>query len=143
MTLPTEHTTKAWIRLFRTYNSVFASVETALKDAGQPPLSWYDVMLELERVGDKGLRPFELQDKLLLPQYGVSRLLERIEKAGYLERFDCEDDGRGLSVKLTDSGKEKRKQMWPVYAKAIEASIGSKLSLEEVKQFSKLLEKIV
>ena len=54
------------------------AVEARLKAADLPPLGWYDVLLELEKAGEAGLRPFELQARLLLPQYGVSPTLAGI-----------------------------------------------------------------
>lgn len=105
MTKPTDATVKAWARLLRAHQSAFSSVESALKDADLPPLSWYDVLLELEHAGNRGVRPFELEHALLLPQYGISRLIERIEKAGYLKRETCNDDGRGQYLLITATGK--------------------------------------
>ena len=104
-----------------------------------PPLSWYDVLLELDRAGSKGARAFALQKKLLLPQYGLSRLLNRIEKAGYLKRLSYDDDGRGQSLVITQSGKIARKQIWSVYSVAIEQAIGSKLNSHDGKKLSELL----
>jgi len=118
-------------------------VEGALKEAGLPPLAWYDVLLELERAGKDGIRPFELQNELLLPQYGISRLLDRIGNAGYLERFSCEDDGRGQRLVVTRSGKKMRRQMWSVYSKAIEQAVGGKLAAKEVETLSGLLERLI
>ena len=80
------------------------TVESALKDAGLPPLVWYDVLLELERAGEAGVRPFELERAMLLAQYNLSRLLERIEKESYIERRTCPDDGRGQLLRITESG---------------------------------------
>ena len=57
-------------------------VESALKAAGLPPLAWYEVLVELDRAGACGVRPFALEEALQLPQYGLSRLLARMEEAG-------------------------------------------------------------
>ncbi len=65
-------------------------MEGALKAEGLPPLEWYDVLLELERGGP--MRPRDLQAHLLLAQYNLSRLLDRIEAAGLVERRPCPDD---------------------------------------------------
>ena len=68
-----------------------------LKSAGLPALEWYDVLLEIERAGP--LRPRDLQSRLLLAQSNLSRLLDRMERAGLIARGDCEQDGRGLVVR--------------------------------------------
>ena len=113
------------------------SVERALKDADLPSLEWYDVLLELDRAGP--LRPRELQDRLLLAQYNLSRLLDRMEKAGAVERGACQEDARGQMVTLTAAGRKLRATMWPVYASAIQQVIGTRLTGPQAKQLSDLL----
>ena len=73
-------------------------VESALKAADLPPLAWYEVLVELERAGAYGVRPFALEEALQLPQYGLSRLLARMEAAGLVLRGSCPGDGRGQMV---------------------------------------------
>jgi len=129
---PSEIVVRAWARLMKAQQSGLAFAEKALKAAGLPPLAWYDALLELERAGDRGLRPFELEHEMLLAQYNLSRLLDRMETAGYVERRACEDDGRGQLVLITAAGKEIRRRMWAVYGPAIQAVIGDQLSPEQV-----------
>lgn len=143
MTKPEQTTIQAWVRLVRAHQTAFSYVETALKEEGYPPLIWYDVLLELERAGEEGLRPFELEHEIMLRQYGVSRLVERIEKKGYLKRKTCEDDGRGMRLTITSAGKKLRLRMWSVYGSAIEKSIGSKLTSRQQENLSELLAKII
>ena len=128
MTKPTATSVEIWIGLSRAYRAALSSIETSLKNAGLPPLPWYDVLWELERAGKNGARAFELRDRLLLPQYGLSRLLDRLEKAGYLERISCDDDGRGHWLIITQKGVAARKDIWLIYGGAIEKALGGKLA---------------
>ena len=134
---PCDATVAAWTRLIRAQRCTLVSVERALKEADLPPLEWYDVLLELDRAGP--LRPRELQDRLLLAQYNLSRLLDRMEKADAVERGHCQEDARGQIVSLTDEGRALRDRMWPVYASAIQQVIGSRLQPGEAAQLSTLL----
>lgn len=143
MTHPTDITMKTWTRLIRAYQVAISSVENSLKSAGLPPLSWYDVLLELERADGQKLRPFELERALLLPQYGISRLVERIEKAGYLKSEVCEDDGRGKRLVITSEGKKLRKRMWAIYGPAIDEAVGKKLSDVQANSLSSLLAQLL
>ena len=127
----------AWVRLTRAQRCTLASVEHSLKDAGFPPLEWYDVLLELDRAGP--LRPRDLQSRLLLAQSNLSRLIDRMEAAGAVERISCADDARGQLVRETASGKALRKRMWPVYASAIQDVVGSKLTSAQAGQLAGLL----
>jgi len=136
---PSETVVRAWARLMRAQRLALGAVERALNSAGLPPLGWYDALIELERAGDDGLRPFELERAMLLEQYNLSRLIDRLEKAGYVERRACEDDGRGQIVAITAAGKGVRRRMWPVYAAAIEGAFGRHLSAKQVESLDALL----
>jgi DNA-binding MarR family transcriptional regulator len=136
---PSETVIRAWARLMKAKQLALASIERELKAAGLPPLVWYDVLLEVERAGSEGLRPFELERAMLLAQYNLSRLIDRIERAGLMERRACEDDGRGQLVAITERGKAIRRRMWPIYARAIEAAVGRHLSAKQAEALDGLL----
>jgi len=140
MSKPSEAAVLAWSRLVRAHGAAFGTVEQALKKAGLPPLEWYDVLLELERAGP--LRPRDLQARLLLAQYNLSRLLDRMAAAGLVEKQACAEDGRGQSVAITEAGRALRRSMWPVYAAAIEAAVGSRLTPEEAKRLADTLARL-
>ena len=69
----------AWARLLKASAKMLDAVERDLKQAGLPPLAWYDALLELHRARPDGLRPGDLEKEVLLPQYNVSRLVDRLE----------------------------------------------------------------
>jgi DNA-binding MarR family transcriptional regulator len=138
---PSEAVIRAWARLIRAQQAVLAAVEAELKAAGFPPLGWYDVLLELTRK-DGAIRPFALEQELLLAQYNLSRLLDRLEKAGYIDRRPCPDDGRGQEVAITAAGRALVKRMWPTYRAAIARHVGSKLSEDEAARLAALLGKL-
>lgn len=143
MSTPSKAVIRAWTRLLLAQRAALSEVESALKGAGLPPLTWYDVLLELGRNGEKGVRPFELERELLLPQYGLSRLLDRMESAGYVERRPVEGDGRGQMIVITKAGEAIRQRMWPVYAGSIEAAVGTHLTGDEAMTLADLLQKLL
>lgn len=140
---PSKTTVRAWARLMKAQPLVLAAIERALKVAGLPPLDWFDVLLEVERGGETGLRPFELERAMLIAQYNLSRLVDRMERAGYVARRACEDDGRGQLIVVTATGRAMRRQMWPVYARAIEAAVGQHLSAREAAALDGLLGRLI
>ena len=135
----TEDHILAWARLVRTAEDVVGRVEAALKASGLPPLAWYDLLLELNRAGREGLRPYQLQEEMLLPQYNISRLIDRLAKAGHLERETCEEDRRGQHLRITGSGKDLLRRMWPVYRGVLENSIGAQLDPAAARSLADLL----
>lgn len=136
---PSKTVIRTWARLMKAQQLALAAIEGDLKAAGLPPLAWYDVLLEVERAGGDGLRPFELERAMLLAQYNLSRLIDRIEQAGYVERRACEEDGRGQLIATTERGRAIRRKMWPVYARAIETAVGRHLSAKQAEALDGLL----
>lgn len=129
---------RAWARLAKAQRQALLAIDQALSTAKLPPLDWYDVLLELERAGGS-LRPLELEREMLLAQYNLSRLIDRMEKAGYVERRAIKDDRRGQAIVITSAGKSLRRRMWSVYGPAIQAAIGEHLSPKQVEALGTLL----
>ncbi len=126
----------------RVSQQLLSAVEKDLKAAKLPQLSWYDVLLELRRAGPDGLRPFELQDKLLLAQYNQSRLIDRLAKAGLVSRDAYESDGRGQVLRITAQGQDTLAVMWEVYRQSIFLHFTNKLSEEDIADLGQLLKSL-
>lgn len=137
-----EEAATAWARLVRVSQVVLSRVEADLKAARFPPLSWYDALLELERAKPEGLRPYQLQERMLLAQYNLSRLTDRLKKAGYIEREECPKDGRGQVLKVTEKGCALLRSMWLVYRRAIVAHFADKLDANETAALALTLMKL-
>jgi DNA-binding MarR family transcriptional regulator len=133
----------AWIALNRAQQAALLKVERAFRDAGLPSSAWYDVLWELEKAGAPGLRPFEIERRRLIAQSNISRLIDRLAEAGCVERQPCEEDGRGQRIVITGAGRDVRKRMWPVYARAIGEAVGRRISEREAAALSSLLGKLV
>ena len=121
--LPSDSVINAWVRLVRAQRQALLSIEAEIKAAGFPPLSWYDVLLELKRAGGS-VRPQEIEAKLLLAQHNVSRLIDRLAEAGLVERRPVADDARGQTIAITTAGRDLQKRMWSVYGAAIQKHVG-------------------
>jgi len=139
----TEAVTLAWARLMRASHQLLAEINAELKKAKLPPLVWYDVLLELSRVGGAGLRPYELTERMLLAQYNMSRLLARMEDAELIERFACADDGRGQVIRITRDGQRLCRHVWAVYEPALRKHLGMKLTEAETQELARLLGKVL
>lgn len=140
---PEKIVVKAWARLVRTEQTLMSSIEAALKQAGLPPLAWYDVLLELSREPGGMLRPVELERRLLLAQYNASRLFDRMVKAGVVERQACPEDGRGQFVKIRPEGEDMQRRMWHVYGAAINEHVGARLSQNDARTLYELLGRLL
>jgi DNA-binding MarR family transcriptional regulator len=133
----------AWARLLKASAKLLGQVERDLKEAGLPPLAWYDALLELHRARPDGLRPGDLEAEMLLPQYNVSRLVDRLEAAGYAARRPHPGDGRGQVLQITDAGTGLIKRMWKVYGRTIAGNFASKLNAGDAKRLAGLLLRLI
>lgn len=140
---PTDETIQAWVQLHRTHRQLLETVENSLKNKELPALDWYDVLLELHRVKNTGLRQYEIGKKILLNKHNLSRLIDRLEKKQLLGRHACAEDGRGNRIKITAKGEKLLKQVWPVYSKSIQDNFSAKLKPGELVELSRILSKVL
>lgn len=143
MAKPSKSVVDAWIALNRAQRHVFETIEADLKSAGLPRLAWYDVLRELWREPGGRLRQADLEHKMLFPQYGISRLVDRLEREKLIRRERCEDDARAYWVAISDKGLALRERMWLLYAAAIQRHLGEKLSNQEAARIAEGLRKLV
>ncbi len=134
---------EAWTHLVRAHHAVLSGVERTLKREGFPPLVWYGCLQELDRAGDGGLRPVALEKSLLLPQYGLSRLLKRIEDAGYIRRLKDPKDARAQTVHITEEGRALCNRIQPVYQAALRNGLGERLEEKQIRKLIKTLNKVL
>ncbi len=122
-------------------------IEGAFAAAELPPLAWYDVLWILENAGEGGmrgrLRMHDLARKAVVSRSNVTRLTDRMEKAGLVARSDCPVDGRGTVCELTAKGRALRAKMWPVYRKQIDSLFGEHLGAREAEVITAVFEKII
>ena len=87
-------------------------IEERLRAAGLPELAWYDVLWTLERAPHRRRRMYEVAELTVVARSNLTRLVDRLEAAGLVERDrDCADR-RGAFAVLTDKGLAMRKRMW-------------------------------
>ncbi|MDQ3729542.1 MAG: MarR family transcriptional regulator [Actinomycetota bacterium] len=108
-----------WRAFLRAHSSMLRRISADLEEADLPPLPWYDVLAALRDAPEQRLRQVELAERVLLSHSGLSRLLDRVEKARLIARVTCPGDRRSFHVELTGEGEAMLDKMWPVYARGI------------------------
>jgi DNA-binding MarR family transcriptional regulator len=122
-----DETLSAWRALLNAHARVTARVESALVEAGLPPLSWYDVLWPLHRAPGRRLRVGALAEQVTLSRTGLTRLLDRVERDGLISRQPAPEDRRGSYVVITAAGSAVLRKMWPVYERALEDAFAARL----------------
>lgn len=139
MQRPTDAVVKAWAGLVLAQRASINGIEADLKQAGLPSLAWYDVLYALCRARRGKLTPRDLEAAMLLEQYNLSRLLDRMETEGLVRRVPYPGDKRRQLVEITSGGRALRRRIWPVYAAAIERHVGSRITEEEASVLADVL----
>lgn len=140
---PPDPRQRAWARFVVAQALLLERIEAALAAADLPPLAWYDVLWILENEEQGRLRMHDLARRAVITRSNVTRLTDRMEKAGLVARADCPEDGRGTVCELTAKGRALRARMWPVYKKQIDALFGAQLGAREAETMAEAFEKII
>jgi DNA-binding MarR family transcriptional regulator len=102
--VPTREQLASWRAFLRAHALVNRVLETELVADQQLSLAAYDVLVQLYEAPGHRLRMTELADAVLLSRSGVTRLVDRLEKAGLVSRCPVAGDGRGVAAELTEAG---------------------------------------
>lgn len=94
----------AWRGLLRVHAALFKALDAELEAAHGVPLSSYEVLIFLQSAPDRRMRMADLADHVLLSRSGMTRLVDRLERAGLLAREQCSADARGCFAALTAAG---------------------------------------
>lgn len=132
----------AWRKFLIAQVTLTEQIERDLAQASLPPLSWYDILFTLSEASERKLRLHELAQAVLLSRSNVTRLVDRLEVAGLIQREKCPSDRRGAFAVITDEGFRMLDQMWDVYGQGIEKYFACHLDANEVKFLVKILNRI-
>jgi DNA-binding MarR family transcriptional regulator len=95
-----------WERFLEAHSAIIRELEHGLGERHGLTLSDYDVLVQLQLAGPRGLRPVEIARAVLLTRSGITRLIAGLEEAGLVEAGDCPEDRRGRYVRLTRRGRD-------------------------------------
>ncbi|MDQ6753052.1 MAG: MarR family transcriptional regulator [Actinomycetota bacterium] len=132
---------EAWESLFRAQVAVARNLQAdpAFK---QVTMREYDVLFNLSRCPSGWLRLNELNDHVLLSQPSISRMVERLERQGLVQRKTVEDDRRGVLIGLTEAGRDMQRDIGRAHVRDIDKLVGTGLSAEELITLKKLTDKV-
>ena len=94
----------AWLGFVQAYSSLVRKLDDELRQAHDLPLHSFEVLAQLYLEPGHRLRMIELADHLVLTRSGISRLVDRLERDGFVRRLEADRDGRGVLAELTEAG---------------------------------------
>jgi DNA-binding MarR family transcriptional regulator len=132
----------AWARLLHAHASATRVLSGRLLGEHGLTLKDYEALLLLSRADGGRMRRVDLADQLLLTASGVTRLLDGLEAAGYVERAACATDRRVVYAVLTDAGSEKLEAASESHEAQVRSLLESRLEDDELAQLAELLRRL-
>ena len=128
--------------LVRTSIAVGAAINRAAVEPADLEPATADLMVRLAVSPGNGLRGVEIARQLRIGPTRVSRLIDRAESAGLVQRTPDPHDRRAQYVVLTQSGEEAARRYAPLMADVIDQIIMRTLSSAEQRTFVELLDRV-
>ena len=132
----------AFVRFLRAHAAVTRQLSARLEADHGLTLSDYDVLVQLYYAPERALRRVDIARAVLLTASGITRLLDGLERGGWVEKRACESDARVSYAVLTDAGVAKFEAAQRSHRADIEELFASRFSLEEREQLAELLDRL-
>jgi DNA-binding MarR family transcriptional regulator len=133
---------RAWTLFLESYRRVIVALDGELQAERGLSLAYYDVLIQLFYAPDRRLRMNELASVVLLSKSGLTRLVDRMEAAGLVERASSPTDRRGSFAVLTPRGEQVFRKAAPVHLDGIHKHFSCHLTATEAKTLSRAFEKV-
>ena len=104
-TTPTELV--PFVNFLRAHAAVVRELSSELVSAHGLTINDFEVLLRLSRADGSRMRRVDLAQEVLLTPSGITRLLEGLERSGFVERVACKEDLRVSYAQLTPAGRTK------------------------------------
>jgi len=105
-------------------------------------LNEYEALLRLARAPDSRMRRIDLANGLLLTAGGVTRLLDGLERDGFVAREESATDRRVTYAVLTKAGRDKLREADRSHTRQIRELLGAQYDERELKQLASLLDRL-
>jgi len=138
----TEGELRAWRGLLRAHACLAKRLDAELEREHGLPLSSFEVLNHLDDAGAGRMRMSDLADQAQLSRSGLTRLVDRLERDGLLERCSCEHDARGAYACLTDLGRQRLAQARTTQLAVVREHFFSRFSETELSVLADMWERI-
>ncbi|HKT45074.1 MAG TPA: MarR family transcriptional regulator [Gaiellaceae bacterium] len=128
-----------WIRLLRAHAALTRELSARLEARHGLSLRDYDVLVQLYFAPGRRMRRIDIARTVILSPSGITRLLDGLERAGWVAKEHCASDARVTYAALTDAGTRKFEEARTTHLADIEELFGSRFTEEEGAQLAELL----
>lgn len=139
---PTGSELRVWRSFLGAHARVLRCLEAELLAEQRLSVVSYDVLVQLAETPDRQLRMAELADRVLLSRSGVTRLVDRLERAGLVSRHRVADDGRGVIAELTPAGIDRLRHASRTHLAGVVRHFVAQFEPHELAQLGKLCDRL-
>jgi DNA-binding MarR family transcriptional regulator len=132
----------AWRGLLRAHACLAKRLDAELDQAHGLPMTSYEVLHHLEEASGGRMRMCDLAEQAQLSRSGLTRLVDRLERDGLLERCSCDHDARGSYACLTGLGRERLQEARGTHLAVIREQFFSHFSESELGVLADMWERI-
>lgn len=129
----------AWVRLLRGHASATRAMSAQLVAEHGLTINDYECLLYLAHAEEGRMRRVDLAEQLILTASGVTRLLDGLERAGWVERASCASDRRVTYAVLTDAGRAKLQEAADSHITGVRTFFEERFSADEIETLARLL----
>lgn len=133
---------RTFVSLLHAHAAVTRQLNAQLTAEHGLTLSDFEVLLRLARAPERRMRRVDLAEEVVLTASGITRLLDGLERAGYVERAACASDRRVVYAVITDAGLAKLEEAAASHFAEIEELFGGRFDERELDELSSLLERL-
>ncbi len=133
---------RAWFGLLHAYSALVRQLDADLVARHGLPLNAFEVLLRLAHAETGQLRMSELARDTVLSLSGVSRLVDRLEREGLLERRACESDARGSFAAITEAGRARMAAAQGDHVREVRALFQRHLAPEELERLGEFWDRL-
>jgi DNA-binding MarR family transcriptional regulator len=132
----------AWMGMLRVQERLLRELDAELERTHGLSLPEYDVLSQLDAAADRRMRMADLAEAVLLTRSGMSRLVDRLEARGLVERSRCPSDARGLNASLTDAGAALLEQASVTHLAGVRERFTDRLAPDDVARLESIWEQL-
>ena len=141
-TIPVPQQLEAWVAFLRSHAAITRELSAQLQREHGLTLNDYEVLLHLSHADDGRLRRVDLAERILLTASGITRLLEGLERAGFVRKETCSTDARVAYAKITEVGVEKLRTASVTHLAGIDDLFTARYSGSELATLAELLARL-
>jgi DNA-binding MarR family transcriptional regulator len=132
----------SWVAFLRSHAAITRQLNADLLNVHGLTLSDYEVLFRLSEAEDQRMRRVDLAESVVLTASGITRLLDGLQRAGYVTKASCESDARVSYAKLTEAGLKKLAEASTTHRAGVEELFVSRYAPDELEQLSALLSRL-